>query len=190
MFSLVGASALLCAASFSMSATASAVATPVPIDPANPLFIPFGFLPPEGTPGVTYVNCPAVIENSFNAIEFVDGNGHLYGPTAHPLTNGGNVEGNALWIGFAGDPTQGGPLPPVTYTYSGHGHAWFGQNNFPTNGGPPPGPNAQVTANTLMFHGPGVGDTSGSIDVQGSFGATTSASGNQNGWGHLKVTCS
>lgn len=172
-----------------MSAGASAVSTPIPIDPANPLFIPLGAPPPAGSQGVTFVNCSQTVQDSYAAIEFVDGNGHEYGPTTHPLTNGGNVEGNAYWIGFDSDPTAG--PANVTYTYYGQGHAWFGQNNFPNpNGGPAPGGNAQVQAQTFMFHGTGVGDSSGSIDVQGSFGQTQSASGHQSGWGHLKVTCS
>jgi hypothetical protein len=190
LISVVGMSALLCGATLTMSGTASAVATQIPIDPSNPLFIPIGAPPPAGTPGVTFVNCPATVQSAYAAIEFVDGNGHEYGPTTHPLTSGGNVEGNAYWIGFAGDPTQPGPTPQVVYTFSGQGHAWFGQNNVPTPGGPAPGGNAQVQAETFMFHGIGVGDSSGSLDVQASFGMTQSASGNQSGWGHLKATCS
>jgi len=168
-----------------VSATeAFAVATQVPIDQSNPLFIPIGPPPPAGTPGVTFsANCPAVLQTASAAIEFVDGNGHLYGPTTHPLTNGANVEGNAFWLGFDGNGN-------LVYSYSGHGHAWFGQNNFPNpNGGPAPGNNAQVAAQTFMFHGTGVGNSTGSIDVQASFGQTQSASGHQSGWGHLKVTC-
>jgi hypothetical protein len=185
----VGASALLCAATFSMSATASATSTPVPIDPTNPLFIPLGPPPPVGSKGTTFVNCSPAVETSFAAIEFVDGNGHMYGPTTHPLTNGGNAEGNAYWLGFDADPTKG--PANVTYTYYGEGHAWFGQNNYPLpTGGPTPGSNAEVQAQTFMFHGTGVEGTSGSIDVQGSFGSTQSASGHPSGWGHLKVTCS
>ncbi len=188
---LAGASALLCAVAFATTATASAVATQIPIDPSNPLFIPLGAAPPAGTKGVTFDNCSSAVQTSYAAIEFVDGNGHLYGPSTHPLTNGANVEGNAYWIGFDGDPTVPGSNPAVTYTFYGHGHVWFGQNNFPTpSGSPAPGNNAQVQAQTFMFHGTGVGDTSGSIDLQGSFGQTQSASGNVSGWSHLKVTCS
>jgi hypothetical protein len=187
---LVGATALLCVAAFATSANAFAVATTVPISPTNPLFIPIGTPPPPGSQGVTWVNCPASVQTPFAAIEFVDGNGHVYGPSTHPLTNGANVEGNAYWLGFDGDPTVAGSNPNLVYSFYGHGHVWFGQNNYPTAGGPAPGSNAQVTAQTIMFHGSGVGGSIGTIDVQASFGATQSASGNQSGWGHLKVTCS
>jgi hypothetical protein len=182
---VAGVSALSCGAMVTMSGTAAfAVATQIPIDPSNPLFVPLGPPPPAGTPGVTFgANCPPALQTAAAAFEFVDGNGHLYGPTTHPLTNGANVEGNAYWLGFDGDGN-------LVYSYYGQGHAWFGQNNVPNpQGGPPPGPNAQVSAQTFMFHGVGVGDSTGSIDVQGSFGGTQSASGHQSGWGHLKVTC-
>lgn len=188
VFRLAGVSALLSAATLATSVTAaSATATQVPIDSSNPLFIPIG-VPPVGVPGVTFVNCSTTIEGAYAALEFVDGNGHLYGPTNHPLTNGANVEGDAYWLGFAGDPTVQGSNPPLVYSYFGQAHAWFGQNNYPSPpGGPAPGHNAEVTAQTIMFHGTGAG---GSLDVQASFGQTQSASGHQSGWGHLKVTCS
>lgn len=166
--------------------TSSATAVKIPIDQTNPFFVPIGSPPPAGK-GFSYVNCTSVVLSAMAALEFVDGNGHLYGPTTHPLTNGGNIEGNAYLLGF--DQNTGALL----YSYYGQGHFWVGQNNSPlppgTPNAPTPGPNAQVQAQTVMFHGTGVGDTTGSIDVQGSFGQTQSASGHQSGWAHLKITC-
>lgn len=177
-------SALVCIGFLATSPTAGlAVAYPVPIDQSNPLFIPIGVPPPSGSQGVTFAaDCPAALQTALAAIEFVDGNGHVYGPATHPLTNGANVEGNAYWLGFDGNGD-------LVYSYSGQGHAWFGQNNLPTPGEPAPGHNAEVQAQTIMFHGTGVDGTAGSLDVQASFGGTQSASGHQSGWGHLKVTC-
>lgn len=182
---MAGAAAFVCLGVLGTPATAAfAVAVQVPIDQANPLFIPVGAPPPVGVPGISFAaDCPAVLQTALAAIEFVDGNGHVYGPTTHPLTNGANAEGNAYWLGFDGSGN-------LVYSYYGQGHAWFGQNNVPNpTGGPAPGHNAQVQAQTIMFHGTGVGDSTGSLDVQASFGGTQSASGHQSGWGHLKVTC-
>jgi len=154
---------------------AFAVSAPVPIDPSSPLYIPIGAPPPPG-PGVSFgSNCPAVAQTAFAVLEFVDGNGHVYGPSTNPPTNGANVEGSAYWLGFEGNE--------LVYAYFGHAHAWFGQNVNPT------GNAQQVFAQTVMFHGTSVDDSTQSLDVQASFGGTQSASGNQNGWGHLKVTC-
>jgi hypothetical protein len=178
---LAGTGALLCIGLLVTSATAVfATAVQIPIDQTSPLFIPVG-APPTGVPGVSVAaDCPAVIQTAAAAIEFVDGNGHVYGPTTHPLTNGANVEGNAYWLGF----DDNGAL---VYSYFGQGHAWFGQNNVPNpSGGPAPGSNAEVQAQTISFHGTGA---LGSLDVQASFGQTQSASGHLSGWGHLKVTC-
>lgn len=177
-------SALVCIGFLATSSSAAlAVAYPVPIDGSSPLYIPIGVPPPSGSQGVTFgANCPAVLQSASAAIEFVDGNGHVYGPTTHPLTNGANAEGNAYWLGFDDNGS-------LVYSYYGQGHAWFGQNNLPTIGGPAPGRNAEVDAQTIMFHGTGVDGSTGSLDVQASFGGTQSASGHQSGWGHLKVTC-
>ncbi|HLX87045.1 MAG TPA: hypothetical protein VKR22_01085 [Acidimicrobiales bacterium] len=188
MLRLVGLPLLACVGVLGASASSAfGIAMHVPIDPTSPLFIPLGPIPP-GVPGVTVdPNCPPAISTAFAAFEFVDGNGHVYGPLAHPLTNGANVEGNAFFLGLT-DPTD---PTSVAYAYAGQGHAWFGSNNFPNPMTPDitPGPNAQVSAQTFSFHGVGVNGTPGSLDVQGSFGQTQSASGHQSGWGHLKVTC-
>jgi hypothetical protein len=180
-----GISAVACISLLVVSAgPAMATASQIPISQTSPLFIPIGSPPPVGQ-GISFgANCPADLQTASAAIEFVDGNGHVYGPTTHPLTNGANVEGNAYWLGFDSNNN-------LVYSYYGQGHAWFGQNNMPNmdGSGGTPGPNAQVFAETFMFHGTGVGASTGSLDVQASFGATQSASGNQSDWGHLKVTC-
>jgi hypothetical protein len=149
----------------------------IPIDPSSPLFIPIGTPPPPGK-GISFsANCGTAVETAMAAMQFVDGNAHVYGPTAHPLTNGANVEGSAYWLGF--DQNNN-----MVYAYWGQGHAWFGQNTNPT------GNSQQVQAQTIMFHGTNVNDPTQTLDVQASFGGTQSASGHQSGWGHLKVTCS
>ena len=183
----VGVGALVCIGLITIPATASyAISTPIPIDPNNPFQLPIG-VPPVGMQGISVdSSCGnGDAATAFAVITFLSGNAHMYGPASHPLTNGGNVEGTSTWQGF--DPNSGA----LDYDYIGFGHVWGGSNNLSVGPAPAPQPggNAQVSAETLMFHGVGENGTTGTLDVQGSFGETISASGHVSGWGHLKVSC-
>ncbi len=136
--------------------------------PAAGLSIGFPGLPPGATTG----NCPSSLLNASSvAFTFTSGNAVSYGPTPNPMTFGGTAQGQAQLVVV--DPPSTVPI----VIDQGHMLAWFGVNTNPTG-------NAQNYDGTnLAFHG-------GSISVQASFGGTTSASGNESGWGHLKVTCS
>ena len=183
-FAVVGAAA---SASFAVAVHPPVTASSPPCDTnSNPYCIPLGS---EKQVTSFSANCPSTIQNPDLTmwIVFVDGNGHFYGPTNHPLTNGGNVEGDAYFFGSVPGPSATSP-PTVVYQYFGQAHGWFGNNNFPSSnpGAPAPGPNAEVTAGTLTFHG--TGDL-GTLDVQDEGGQTISASGHPSGWGHFKMTC-
>lgn len=107
------------------------------------------------------------------AFGFTDGTTVSYGPGPNPGTTGSNVEGDAMLL----DATTAMPTG-----YEGHVHYWTDNHVNPT------GNNAQSwSGTTLDAH---VSNGTDSIDVSGSFGGGFSASGNQSGWFHMKVTCS
>jgi hypothetical protein len=134
-------------------------------------------------------SCPsglvAAAENGGIFFGFTDGNGHFYqGAAVDPGsigvgTGGANGEGDAfLYVG--GPPAAGG-----TKTASGFLHAWVGYNTNPN----APGNLQYVFAQTFAFTGT-ITSTGQSISINANPGGTTSASGNQNGWGQLTMTCS
>ena len=144
----------------------------------------------NGPKGITVSpGCPSWVSDDSLGVEFQSGNSVSYriDPTTG-MPNGGNAEGQATLVEITYDPTTGNPVPglaPITYT--GHAHVWFGDNTNPNYN--PEGGNQQTwSAETLSFNGAGSDDSSLSISLSG--GGGTSASGNQSGWLHLKVTCS
>jgi len=72
------------------------------------------------------------------------------------------------------------PNPTIT-PYTGKTHLWFGSNTN-ANG-------HMYFGETISFHGT-TPDGSHSITITANPGFNVSVSGNQNGWGVLKVTCS
>jgi hypothetical protein len=163
--------ALACASLGIASASASAAGA-VHLTPAG-LAIDLGPIP-AGQEGVKVVgNCPAAYFTDDMQIVFASGNAVMYRDG-----NGANVEGQAeLYDGTTGTG------------YTGHTHLWFGQNVNPNNSGiPGVGNQQQWFAQTLSFDGSGPDGTS--LTISASFGGGLSASGNESGWTHVKVTCS
>jgi hypothetical protein len=162
--------ALACAGLFVVYvAGASADATQVPV---AGLTIDLGSAPPPGTPGVKVKgNCPGFLFTDDIALQFISGNGHVYGPGPHPSTNGANAEGDAVLLDNG-----------VATTYVGHLHTWFGQNVNPA------GNQQFYFGNTLSFHA--TSSTGQSIQLNASGGGGSSASGNPTGWGQNDLSCS
>ena len=135
-------------------------------------------LPPVGSPGVTVVglaNCPSFLFADPQPVgfEFQSGNAVLY-RISDGTPNGGNAEGIATLV-------DGSTLT----AYAGQTHLWFGTNINPNNNGTT---NQQAYfGETISFHG--AAPDGSSITITANPGGNTSASGNQNGWGVLKVTC-
>lgn len=168
-----GAALLACSA----LGLAAAAATAAPAVHLTPTGLPIDLGPvPVGVPGVTEVgNCPAAFSTDDMQVVFDTGNAVLYRDG-----NGGNVEGQAMLYDGTTDMSTG---------YTGHAHAWFGQNVNPNNSGVPGvGNQQQWFAETVSFDGSAGDGTSVKISV--SFGGGLSASGNESDWTHVKVTCS
>jgi len=169
------------------SATAAYHVPPQDLPPIYPAEgqTPNGALPASG-PGVTVVgNCPAYLfgtpdgTNATDAVGFAfdSGNAHFYRLTTpgDPTTGqGANAEGTATLV--IGD----NPNPTIT-PYTGKTHLWFGSNTN-ANG-------HMYFGETISYHGT-TPDGSHSITFTSNPGFNVSVSGNQNGWGVLKVTCS
>lgn len=139
--------------------------------PAAGLALDFGPLP-TGIQGVKVVGCPSdspLFTDDIGMV-FQDGNAVTYRDG-----NGDNAEGDALLV----DNTTGNAL------YEGKAHAWFGQNTNPNSD---KGNQQTWTAQTISYHGSAPDGSS--VTISASFGGGTSASGNESGWLHLKVTCS
>lgn len=174
---LAGISALVAIGplGFSASAAYAAPAMTVPAANLGPIYpspLPSGSLPSAG-PGVTIVgNCPGFLFTDPVGVSFNSGNAVFYRiPNGDPrLANGGNIEGNATLLD--------GSIPT---SYSGHAHLWFGQNINPT------GNQQAYFGETISIQ---VAGPDGSITITANPGGNFSASGNSNGWGVLKVTCS
>jgi hypothetical protein len=162
----------------------SAFASNTNLIPA-PALGPFGvgpLAPPGG--GVNdkiSTSCPSGLisaaENGGITFQFTDGNAHAYGDAAlgNPIgvgTGGANAEGDAI-------------LSADGITASGFLHAWVG---YKTNPNAPANPQ-YVMAQTIAFTG-SIASTGQSISLNANPGGTTSASGNQNGWGQLTLDCS
>lgn len=127
----------------------------------------------EGVPYVTKGNCPAWVINDPLVFTFTSGNAVLYRPSAMG-PQGGNAEGQAeLW------DIVGSAL--VDTGYGGHTHLWFGSNINPT------GNLQQYFGETGSFQGSAADGTS--ITITANPGFAQSASGHQNGWGKVSVTC-
>ena len=193
---LASAGALACVGTVGLFGSA-AFGAPAVHPPVSELGIiypspdPTGALPPGG-PGVTVVGtCPAFLLGG-NAIGFLfqSGNATLYRipPGSPPGTsNGGNVEGIADLVYAAPGipPTQTTPGVPPSQTvftdsgYQGHSHLWFGTNSN-ANG-------QSYFGETISFSG--TAPDGSTISITANPGSNTSASGNMNGWGKLKVTC-
>lgn len=156
---------------------------------------PTGPLPPADSPGVTVVgSCPAFLfptDASAYAIGFLfqSGNDVFYRipPGAPPgVSYGGNVEGIADLVHATPglppseqNPNGVPPSNPVDTGYKGHAHLWFG-TNFNANG-------QSYFGETVSFQG--TAPDGSTISLTANPGSNTSASGNTNGWGKLKVTC-
>ena len=153
-----------------MASAALATGSPVP---AAGIDIPIGTLPPPGAGGPVAADCPSSLSSAHADFLFSSGNAVFYGPATNPATHGGNVEGIATL-------NVGG-----TAKYTGQAHFWFGFNVNPTGNG------QNYNGITVSFHGTSTGADGGSITINGSFGSGTAANpaGNEDGWGHLKVTC-
>jgi len=109
-------------------------------------------------------------------LQFDAGHAHIYRVDSSGNPGGANVEGIATLVDVtAAFQTQ----------WSGMSHFWFGQNI---------NPNFSLTGNQQQYFGESV-SFSGSasdgstIQITANPGGNVSASGHQNGWGHLKVTC-
>ena len=180
------------------SAAFGAAAQHVPVGDLGPIYPspdPTGVLPPAGSPFVTVVgSCPDFLfptDAGAYAIGFVfqSGNDVLYRipPGAPPgVSYGGNVEGisDLVYATPGQPPSQDNPngVPPsdpVDSGYQGQTHLWFG-TNFNANG-------QSYFGETISFQG--TAPDGSTISLFGNPGSNTSASGNTNGWGKLKVTC-
>ena len=163
-------------ACLALALAAASGASAAPAIHLTPAGLPIDLGPiPAGQQGVTVVgNCPASYYTDDIQVVFTDGNAVLY-----RSGNGANVEGQAmLW-----DNTLG-----MSTGYTGHAHAWFGQNTNPNNSGTPGvGNQQQWFAETVSFNGSASDGSSVTISV--SFGGGLSASGNESDWTHVKVTC-
>lgn len=124
-------------------------------------------VPPIFGFGSVVGNCPSSLLDPSANIEFSFTSGSFvsYGPSPNPATGGHNVQGHATLS------VDGVPLD------QGHTHFWDGTNVAPSGSG------QNYDGTTVSFQG-------SSISFQGTFGGTTSASGHESGWFHLKVTCS
>jgi len=174
--SAAGGAVVLLAVGLSGPAAVAAPAQTMPAATMPPIYpspLPNGAIPESG-PGVKIVgNCPAWLFSDPIGFQFTSGNAVLYRipPGAPPgVSNGANAEGQATLMDGA-NPT----------TYSGHTHLWFGQNSNPT------GKAQGYFGETISFNGSGPG---GSISITANPGFSSSASGNLNQWGQVKVTCS
>jgi len=193
MIKSVGACALACGA---MGVAASAAsAGQAQTAPATGLVVPFGsslttLEAQTGGQGVTVSpGCPSWVSDDSLGIEFQSGNSVAYriDPTTG-IPNGGNAEGQATLVQIVGYDQYGNPITAATpVTDTGHAHVWFGYNTNPNYN--PEGGNRQTwSAETLSFNASG--SDGSSLNVSVSFGGGSSASGNQSGWLHVKVTCS
>jgi hypothetical protein len=170
-------SAVVCALACASLAVASSSASAAAAAHLTPTGLPVDLGPiPVGQPGVTVVgNCPAAYYTDDMQIVFASGNAVLYRDG-----NGANVEGQAMLYDATTDTSTG---------ETGHAHFWFGQNINPNNSGiPGVGNQQQWFAQTVSFNGSGPDGTS--VTISASFGGGLSASGNESGWTHVKVTCS
>ena len=203
---LAGAGAMACIGFIGFSTSVAQGAPAVHPDPQGALIFPSpdptGVLPPLDTPGCPSWLFPDLGANppSGNAVGFVfdSGNAVFYRTTNPPPglpSNGGNVEGTAdLVTFFQSDLTNPAQLPTsaldpsvVDQGYTGQAHFWFGNNINPNNTGPG-GKNLQsYFGETIQFHG--TAPDGSTITITGNPGGNISASGNENSWGHAKVTC-
>jgi hypothetical protein len=108
--------------------------------------------------------------SSGNAVLYRPDNSGIPGLFGLPPFDGGNVEGTATMSDVA-DNTQP--------SYTGHAHFWYGLN-YNANG-------QFYFGETIMFNGTG---PAGSLSLNANPGFNNSATGHQNGWGQLTVTCS
>ncbi len=154
------------AGAFGQATTGSAAGLIIP-KPPNQFFLP----PPNPPmPGYTVVgDCPTFLFNDGVNFEFTDGSFVVYGPPSG-FSGGHNVQGDAMLLDNG-----------VASGYAGHTHIWDNSNSNPT-GNP-----QTYDGTTISTH---LSDGTNSIQINGAFGGTTSASGHQSGWFHLKVTCS
>ena len=168
----VGACALATGA-VGIAATSASAAGAVHLSPAG-LAIDLGPIP-VGQQGVTVVgNCPASYSTDDMQLVFTGGNAVMYRDG-----NGANAEGQAMLYDNSTSMSTG---------ETGHAHVWFGLNVNPNNSGiPGVGNQQQWFAQTVSFNGSATDGTS--VTISASFGGGLSASGNESGWTHVKVTC-
>jgi hypothetical protein len=147
------------------------------------LMIPFGgsvqqIIEETGGRGVSVgAACPSWAQSDDLGLDFQSGNGVNYKPD-DPGPNA-NAEGDAILWDFSADDGAG-----ASTGYEGHAHVWIGTNVNPNAATG----NLQAWSNqTVSFDG---SDSDGdSISVSVSAGGGTSATGQQSGWVHVKVTC-
>lgn len=166
-------------------ATSAAFGQAAQTGSAAGLTIPFGqtidqiVTGPEGGKGVSVgASCPSWASADELGLAFQSGTAVNY-KLGSPVGPNANAEGDAMLVDFS----TGAPVPTG---YEGHAHAWIGNNINPNYS---PTGNQQVWNNeTVSFDGTATDGTSISISV--SAGGGTSATGNQSGWVHIKVSCS
>jgi len=173
LVSLVAATALASSVGIGLAGTASAApAVPVPIQDLPPIHL--GVV---SGPGVNFdTNCLTNPEQAFLgtdpvALDFTSGSAVLYriADAIPPLpAGGGNIVGVATLL------DNGAPSP-----YSGEAHVWFGTNTN-DNG-------HLYRGETVSFHGAALDGST--VTITANPGGNTSASGNESGWFHEKVTC-
>lgn len=118
--------------------------------------------------------CPSWVLSDGLGFTFLSGNATMY-QLNDPHGGGGNAEGQAVLLDN-GETSQ----------WTGHAHIWFTSKENPNYS---PGGNQQTwQGTTLSFNGASP-DGSSTININGSFGGGTSATGHPDGWFHLKVSC-
>jgi len=137
----------------------------------NSLFLPL--TPPPAAPAGCPVQLPvAMISNSGNGVEHltVNGTGDWFTTT---------FEGDTTVFTLLGFDQMGNPILGAP-TFQGHLTTWFGaaDNNQNT-----------VFHTTLDFHGTSLSNPAESVDLHGSFGVTTNASGQVTA-APINITCS
>lgn len=191
----MGAVALPETAAFGAAAVHAPV-TDLPIIYPSPN--PTGALPSPGSPFLTVVGtCPDFLFGPDGTLgqyaigfAFVSGTDTFYripAGSSPGAANGGNIEGIAdLVYADPGIPDMSDPADsvppsnPQNSSYVGQAHVWFGSNSN-ANG-------QSYFGETISFHG--TTPDGSTITITANPGANTSASGNMNNWGKLKVTCS
>jgi hypothetical protein len=161
--------------------------------PGLPLFAQLVYPGEPGLPFPTHNvkvsgNCVTAAPWLFSdqlGFNFIGGNGHVYqldgGTSLAPTFPGGaNATGTAELVDF-NNPDGSNPPDFLTpgQTYTGRAHVWLGQNG-----------NAKgqlVGAETVTFSG--TAPDGSTISIIANPGSTTSASGNQNGWGQENLSC-